>query len=260
MRASFLVMAPLFTLACVTPDGVDGDGCALTDPRGTVTLEAFAGGGYDGLRVTLGFQRQTPPREAINCTRSTVGACVVTTCLARPIDFVDGEPTCPGATGGEVRVRRASGAVYATSTGAQFALSPPPAEGESFAVQSSGAIVPAFEGRVALPPRLAVTAPAALRDGSGLRIAAGEALTVRWQPLASRVVATLQSDDVGVTAECVFDGSAGEGVIPAEALTGQAATLALTSFQESRLVAGAYPITLQARWPATARAFVSIAR
>ncbi len=259
MRVSALLFVPLISLACVSSEGVDGDGCALTEPRGVVNIEAFAGGGYDGLRVTLGFQRQTPPREALNCTHRVVGACTLTTCLARPIDFADGEPTCPGATAGVVQVRRASGAVYATATGTQFSLAPPPAEEESLAVRSTGAIVPAFDGRVALPPRLTVTSPTALRDGAGLRIHAGEALPLRWTPVSSRVIATLYGSSNGFTAECTFDGSTGEGAIPVEALGEAVSFIDVTTLNESHLDAGPYPITLQARWASTARSSVSVA-
>ncbi|MFO0648621.1 MAG: hypothetical protein U0326_20435 [Polyangiales bacterium] len=243
-----LVVAPLFSLACMTSDGVDGDGCALTDPRGAVTIEAFTGSGFEGLRVTLGFQRQPSPRDAINCTRRTAGACTITTCLQRPIDFVNGEPTCPGATAGEVRLRRESGVTYATSSGAQFTLAPPPTAGESFDVRSTGGIVPAFAGRVALPPRLSITAPAEIVRGTTLTVASGEGLTVRWAPIASRVVVTTRGGNGDTTAECTYDGTAGEGRVPTEALGDDAASIAVTSYNETRLVAGAYPITLQARW------------
>ena len=246
---------PTLLTACL--GSTDGDNCPLTDPRGEVTLEAFTGA-WNGLRATLHFQRSLHPREAVQCTERSTRACTISRCNNVGVDFVDGEPTCSGATAGTVRITRESGATFATSTGTQFTLSPAPSPGERLAVRTDGGAVPAFSGSVALPQRAVVTAPAALVSGGGLTLAAGASLTVRWTPVADTVVITARGNNGGTfTAECTFDGSLGEGTIPPDALPDDVSSVEVSTRAESRLTAGAYPITLRAAWPSVARALVS---
>lgn len=256
------IMQMAYGLVALTTAGclgsTDEDGCPLTDPRGEVTLEAFTGGGWDGLRVTLHFQRTVHPREAAQCTQRTVGACTITRCTNVGVDFVNGEPTCPGATAGTVRITREGSATLSTNTGTQFTLSTPPRPGERFTVSADGAIVPAFSGRVALPQALRVTAPTALSSGGGLTLDDSAPLTVRWMPVADTVVLTARGTNGGTyTAECSFAGSLGEGTIPSDALPTDVTSVEASTRAESRIMAGAYPITLRAAWPASARSLVS---
>lgn len=234
----------------------DGD-CPVTAPRGTVSLEVYQTPGWNGLDVVPTFQRQPDARDAIQCTRTTIGPCEVATCTRVGVDFVDGEPTCSGAPPGTLTVTRTGASPLRTDTSARWTLDRPLVEGESLAVRTDGGVVPAFSAAITLPHRAQVTGPAGLLDGRGLRLGPTDDLTVTWTPGPSQVRVVLRAANDQHTATCVFDGAAGRGTIPQAARSPDDTSVAVWSQEEIRLRAGAYPVTVRAVWATGAQALLT---
>jgi hypothetical protein len=247
------LMAALSAWACVShpPGQVDenGDECPLTAPRGEVTLVAYPGEAWVGLTVVGRFQRSTPVREAFNCERRTVGPCEVTTCQARPLDFVNGEPACGSTSAGSLLISRGDMALPRVEGSAQLTLDHALSPGEPFTVRTTGGDVPAFSATVHLPQRTTVTSPEPLTRGGMVSVATGAELAVGWTPTPSRVlVIVTESGGASFNAECAFDGTAGSGVVPAGALPANPGHVEVWTEDRIDQPVGAFPVTVRARW------------
>ena len=255
---ALLAVVPVGCLG-TTSDGAAGD-CPLTEPRGRVAIEVFQTPQWNGMDIVGTFQRSPDARDAIRCQRRTVGACVVNQCSNVGIDFVNGEPMCSGANPGTLVVTRAGSNTFQVNGSARVTLDRALMSGETLALRTTGGDVPAFTATLTVPARTRVTAPEGLVNGRGVNLARGEDLRVTWEPTTSRV-ALLVTDAYGLqsTTECVFDGAAGVGTIPANALIERPGHVGVYTLEESSLQVGVFPVTLRVRWFADARAFLAVA-
>ena len=257
---SGLVLLAALSVGCLgtTSEGAGGD-CPLTEPRGRVAVEVFQSPNWNGMSVVGTFQRSPDARDAIRCQRRTVGPCVVNQCSNVGIDFVDGEPMCSGANPGTLVVTRTGSNAFQVNGSAQITLDRALTSGETLALRTTGGDVPAFSATLTVPQRARVTAPEGLVNGRGVNLRPNEDLRVTWEPTTSRV-ALVVTDMYGgqSTTECVFEGASGAGTLPANALIDQPGHVAVYTFEESSLRAGAFPVTLRVRWFTDARAFLSI--
>lgn len=254
MRPLGLLVAIGGVAACLgdSPPGrydANGEECALTAPEAEVVLDFSEVEARVGLTLGSRFQRSLPPRDAVNCTFSTVGACRVRSCLVRPIDWADGPPVCGETTGGLVEVTRPSQGGARVDGAGWVPLAAPLPVGEVFAVRTTGSDVPAFSASVHLPERVTITGPAAFTAHGTLSLRAGEGFAVTWTPTANRVVLFFTSLSAGdEVAECIFDGSAGRGEVPSDAIRASAMMAEAMSEDRSALRAGDFPANVRARW------------
>jgi hypothetical protein len=130
--------------------------------------------------------------------------------------------------------------------------------GERFDLAFEGAVVPAFEASVTMPAALSMSSPAG-SDATPAHVPSGTSLEVRWTPLlgkvralvlqeGTRMIGTVR-DDVEIELECRFDGNAGNGTIPAEALAridAGHARLELAAYDQADVVARGYGIRVRA--------------
>lgn len=242
------------------PGQTDGDGheCPLTEPRGEVTIVAYQSDAWVGLQVESRFQRSTPAREAVSCQRRVAGACAITACQRLGIDFVNGELTCGSTSGGAVLLTRGGVALPRVDGSAQLTLDHALVPGEPFALRTTGGDVAAFATTIDLPQRTTVTGPDASVRGTSLSLATTDTFAVTWAPTTSRVLVIVTantSDDF--TAECAFDGAAGTGTLPVEAVPAGLSNVEVWTEERVDQEVGVFPVAVRTRWTTGTRTWVA---
>lgn len=254
LRLALATLSLSIAAGCGTTDADRERECPATERRGVVDLTVYQGDTWNGVDVNVAFQRSPEPRAAIRCTRSVVGPCAVTECSNVGVDFVSDPPSCWSANPGLFTVTRPDGTRFQVQGTARVTLPRAFAPGEMLAMQSAGAEVPAFTASIRVPQRATVRTPTALVSGSGLMLGRDEALTVTWEPTTSLVMVTATTNNGGErTAECVFDGAAGSGTVPAAAMPSDNGAVEVSTLERVEFAAGAYPVTARVRWSTGAR-------
>lgn len=253
-RLSVYALALSWVAGCGTTDADREATCPATARRGAIDLTVYQGDTWNGLDVTVAFQRSPEPRAAIRCTRSVVGPCAVTECSNVGVDFVGEPSSCWSANPGALTVTRPDGAQLRVQGSARITLPRALAPGETLAMQSAGAEVPAFTASIRVPQRATVRTPTGLVGASGVTLGRDEALTVTWEPTTSPVLVTATTSNGGErTAECVFDGAAGSGTVPVAAMPADNGSVEVSTLERVEFAAGAYPVTARVRWSTGAR-------
>lgn len=172
--------------------------------RGRVTL--FAGDTTLALAELYGADGHYDSARMLGCSlRDLPAGCVITTCVA--------EPARANVHAGDLTLAVSGGASTTTSPSADgsYAVMPPAwSAGAEVRVDFAGGDVAAFGATVTFPTVHATGAATLGSEGD---------LHVTWPPLASSVsVWLVQSPGSSTRVQCPFDGAAGAGTIPREAL------------------------------------------
>jgi hypothetical protein len=180
-------------------------------------------------RLVASFTDTTVSSRAPKCTRSVVGACTVTECLANDVPGTTCASNVVQASAGSLTVEGGampSLSISSDGTRGYAGISAPGARwmpGDALHVSADGAVVASFDASLVFPSRVEITGPAdyvAKKDPISLDWKNGVPLT--WKPGVGKVWLHLSQGDVDLgrrtDIECEADSAAGAFTIPAEAL------------------------------------------
>ncbi len=200
-------------------------------------------------RATATFVESTVSSRAPLCTKTTIGACVVTECVRAQTVANTCQASEASTSAGTIDVKGGSKpALTMTSDGkrsyAGFSSSGPRwVPGDMIDVTAAGAEVSGFGAALVFPSRVELTGPpdyVAKKDPIPVDWRAGLALT--WKPGVGRVWLHLSQGDPELRKrtdiECETDNSAGTFTIPSEALATLEGTRDTKTANASLQVAG----------------------
>jgi hypothetical protein len=249
-RTVALALASL--VSCATPDPTVPSLCPAADPRGYIELAVIPDANVFGrtttaLFMSAAFQRNTPPDGARRRVLRAVGHCQVT-----EWETVAGDSTsqldtsCWRASAGDLLVTRDDGTQNRFRTEALDLFSRSISPGDRFTIQNTGAEVPAFTVEVRAPQPVRVSSPVPERL---IELRRTEPLIVTWTPVPGQVLIEAGvPDSVELTGQCTYDGNAGVGVVPIEAMPHADGVVSVSTAEQAQVKAGAYVVTARARW------------
>jgi hypothetical protein len=183
----------------------------------------------------------------INVTTRNEGPCLIRQAAAGSSPFVSAGTLSVTGANDSITIPYDAAGYFAMRSGLIFAAN------DQLDIMATGATVPAFSTRVAVPTNVTVTSgsPTSIRKSG---------FTVTWNPTASQVVVRIRQYASGapkLSITCQFEGMAGTGSVPAAALvdltTSVTGGIGVGTQSLLQTPAGGYPVDVSADYIALNR-------